>query len=315
MPRGGHAGNRDGEIGQIQILDKSCGRVLNSRMTETDPTGTDWSNREVDLIVADYFDMLRLELAGEHYVKSQRNAALQELTGRSKGSIEFKHQNISAVLHELGMPWIIGYKPKANYQNALIDGIERFVDQRGEVSVSFGTPSHEPVHASLGEAAPLFIGAAPMPVAISRVENSTLNRLVRKFDPAARDARNRALGKRGEERVFHSERARLIAEDRADLARKIRWVSEEDGDGAGYDILSFNRTGGERLLEVKTTTGHELTPFYLSENERQVSVERSDVFNLVRLYDFARMPKAFELRPPLEESVMLRPINYRASFT
>ena len=304
-----------GGIVLLQGLDKLTGWVLNSRMAENDPTGTNWSDREVDLIVADYFDMLRLELAGEHYVKSQRNAALQELTGRSKGSIEFKHQNISAVLHELGMPRIIGYKPMANYQKALIDGIERFLDLRGEISVSVGTSSHESVHVGLSEAEPIFIGAAPQQASVSPAENQILNRLVRKFDPAARDARNRALGKRGEERVFLSERARLIAEDRADLARKIRWVSEEDGDGAGYDILSFNRTGGERLLEVKTTTGHELTPFYLSENERQVSVERSDVFNLVRLYDFARTPKAFELRPPLEESVMLRPINYRASFT
>jgi hypothetical protein len=85
------------------------------------------------LIVADYFDMLNKEMAGERYVKAQRNAALRDLTGRSKGSIEFKHQNISAVLRKLGMPWIIGYKPMANFQKALIDGIERYLDARREV--------------------------------------------------------------------------------------------------------------------------------------------------------------------------------------
>jgi hypothetical protein len=34
--------------------------------------------------------------------------------GRTHRSVEFKHQNISAVLDELGMPWIPGYIPKRN---------------------------------------------------------------------------------------------------------------------------------------------------------------------------------------------------------
>jgi hypothetical protein len=78
--------------------------------------------------------------------------------------------------------------------------------------------------------------------------------------------------------------------------------------------LSFNSTGAERLLEVKTTSGHRTTPFYLSENERALSAERPEAFRIVRLYDFARMPRAFELVPPLSESVLLRPALYRASF-
>src|SRR5437879_4808395 len=94
-------------------------------MAASDPTGTDWSDNENDLIVADHFDMLRRELAGEHYVKAQHNEELLRLTRRSRGSIERKHQNISAVLQKLGLPWIFGYKPLPNYQNALIAGIER----------------------------------------------------------------------------------------------------------------------------------------------------------------------------------------------
>jgi hypothetical protein len=47
---------------------------------------------------------------------------------------------------------------------------------------------------------------------------------------------------------------------------------------------------------------------------RALSTERPEEFRLVRLYDFLHMPKAFQLKPPLEESVVLRPTNYRASF-
>jgi hypothetical protein len=54
-------------------------------------------------------------------------------------------------------------------------------------------------------------------------------RLVRKFDPVERDFRNRSLGKAGEEMVFTFERQHLTAQGRADLARKVRWVSQEVG--------------------------------------------------------------------------------------
>lgn len=279
-------------------------------MATEDPVGTDWSDSEVDIIVADYFDMLRLELTDQPYVKAHRNAALQTLTGRSRGSIEYKHQNISAVLFKLGLHWIPGYKPMQNFQAALIDGVERYLVRHQSI---FEAPQERAI-AHLAESAPLFFEAAPVPIELSSNDPPALRRLVRKFDPAARDERNRSLGKSGEEKVLFSERSRLIREDRSELARRVRWVSQEDGDGAGYDILSFDNNGRERFLEVKTTTGHQLTPFYLTENERSLSEERPDCFRLVRVYDFIRQPRAFKLVPPLTKHVFLRPMNYRASF-
>lgn len=278
-------------------------------MAEIDPTGSDWSDHEINLIVADYFDMLQLERLGQQYVKAERNRALQELTGRSRGSIEFKHQNISAVLYKLGLDWISGYKPMANYQKALLAGIERYLDHKAEALISSPTM----VIAGLAEEGELFLEEPPH-ITQPIDDPEPLSRLVRKFDPAARDARNRALGKLGEERAFFSERARLKAEGREDLARKVRWVSEEDGDGAGYDILSFTAFGAERLIEVKTTVGSQITPFFLTENERLLSTECPDAFRLLRLYEFNRAPKAFQLAPPLESSVLLSPANYKASF-
>lgn len=49
--------------------------------------------------------MLRAEAAGEPYNKSEHNQALRQLlNGRSKSSVELKHQNISAVLDALACP-------------------------------------------------------------------------------------------------------------------------------------------------------------------------------------------------------------------
>jgi hypothetical protein len=98
------------------------------------------------------------------------------------------------------------------------------------------------------------------------------------------------------------------------LAKRVRWVSKEDGDGAGYDIASFTSDGRERLIEVKTTNGWERTPFYISKNELEVAKERKETWFLFRVYEFAREPKAFELRPPLEAHVSLTATNYQASF-
>jgi len=276
-------------------------------MSET--AGTPWSSAEIDLIVADYFDMLRMELRGEPFVKSHRNASIRELIDRSAGSIEYKHQNISAVLEALGEPWVRGYKPARNFQNSLIDGVERFLS--AEPVIARESPVAE--RRAFEDESPIYFSEAPA-IADRDEQPEHLKRLVRKFDPAARDERNRALGEQGERRIFEHERARLNSAGRDDLARKVRWVSKEDGDGAGYDILSFDPTGSERWLEVKTTTGHERTPFYLSENERLVSEERPDAFRIVRLYDFARDPRAFQITPPLESAVILNPQSYRATF-
>jgi hypothetical protein len=66
-----------------------------------------WSNTEIQLIIADYFNMLSAELKGEAFSKAQHRRALMPLLiNRSEGSVEFKHQNISAVLIELGQPYI-----------------------------------------------------------------------------------------------------------------------------------------------------------------------------------------------------------------
>ena len=58
-----------------------------------------WTDEENDLIVADYFAMLADDISARHYSKAEhRRALLPLLNDRSEGSVEFKHQNISAVL-------------------------------------------------------------------------------------------------------------------------------------------------------------------------------------------------------------------------
>lgn len=313
-------------------------------MIDPSKAGTDWRADELDAIVADYFAMLALDAAGQPFVKAHRARDLMARTGRSHRSVEFKHMNVSAVAAELGLPTVRGYRPMANYQAAIFDAIDRHLTAHPEVlsddafAVSPATQPWEGgppllddattgttgVRQGLAEPASRFdtAGSSPLlpltetpppgPAPAPRPEG--LARLVRKYDPAARDHRNRALGLLGEERVFHHEHARLIAADRPDLARKIEWTSQERGDGAGYDIRSFDPTGAERLIEVKATRGGATTPFWLTRTEREVSQERPDHWRLYRLHDLSAAPGLFVLPPPLEASVRLEAEAWKAHF-
>jgi hypothetical protein len=114
--------------------------------------------------------------------------------------------------------------------------------------------------------------------------------------------------------VLAHERTTLAQAGRPDLAREVRWISDEDGDGAGFDIASFKPDGSPRLLEVKTTNGWDRTPFYLSRNELAVADERRADWLIFRLWNFSREPKAFELYPPLDAHISLTPTTFQASF-
>ena len=114
--------------------------------------------------------------------------------------------------------------------------------------------------------------------------------------------------------MLEHEHVVLTGAGRDDLARKIRWVSEEEGDGVGYDIASFVPDGRPRLIEVKTTNGWERTPFQITRNELAVAEEKRAEWCLFRLWNFSREPKAFELYPPLDAHVSLTAMTFQASF-
>ena len=58
-----------------------------------------WSKEEVEVIVQDYLSMLGSEILSLPYNKAEhRRNPKRLLSNRSEGSIERKHQNISAVM-------------------------------------------------------------------------------------------------------------------------------------------------------------------------------------------------------------------------
>ena len=114
----------------------------------------DWSRAEVEATVADYFDMLDHEVRGQDYNKSNHRRRLAALLShRTDGAIERKHQNVSAILIELGFVYIAGYKPLRNYQQLLFETVENRLAQsqpladvvRQQVSEPAPVPTPAPV--------------------------------------------------------------------------------------------------------------------------------------------------------------------------
>jgi Domain of unknown function (DUF3883) len=278
-------------------------------MADQEKIGKPWSDDELDAIVADYFSMLRAELSRQSYVKSHHSALLMEQVGRTHRSVEFKHQNISAVLEEMGLPWITGYKPKRNYQASIFAAIDRYLSSDQDIAYS----QLPPRVLAVADDAVTFVDAPKLEAPSDRPWQ--LERLLKKFDPVERDRHNRSLGRAGEEFVLELERKKFTKLERPDLLKKIRWVSAEDGDGAGYDILSFEPDGHELLIEVKTTNGAARTPFFLSENECQRAAASAESWRLYRVHLFAQNPRVFQIAPPLSETLNLRPDVWRASFS
>ena len=280
-----------------------------------------WNTVECTAIVADYMDMLLRELRGESFNKAQHNRNLQKkLQNRSKGSIEFKHQNISAILLEEGHPYITGYKPAKNYQkilrkavleqlilseahlirqeNLLIDEGNVLFDESFFDRIRVDPPEKKITTPRKGIVSEPAVGYTARP---------------RRIDYVAREARNRQLGERGEEFALEYEKFRLRRLGRDDLLSDVEWTSKERGDGAGYDIRSFDgQTDNELFIEVKTTNSGMYQPFLITQNEVAFSERRESQYALYRLFGFSRDPRMFSLPGCIKQHVALAPQLYRA---
>ena len=133
-------------------------------------------------------------------------------------------------------------------------------------------------------------------------------------DYAERDARNRDLGLKGELLVLEFEKAHLDTIGRKDLSELVRHVSVQEGDGAGYDILSFDDLGRKKYIEVKATRGGLSTDFFISPNELAFAKSKGTQFSIYRVYDFkveAAAASFYELIGDPLETFKAIPTGYR----
>lgn len=278
------------------------------------PEGQNWSQEEVEACVADYMRMLTMDLNGQRYSKTEHaRALLEQLDGRSRPSVEFKHCNISAVMVALGYPYIDGYKPRGNFQSLLLDVVEGHLQANAALQDAVQAAVLRPaVVATPGDVDAIWV---PPPRAQRVAEEPPAygpRFSAARRDYLAQESRNRSLGRAGELFVAEVEARRLHAVGKPRLAERVEHVAATQGDGFGYDVLSFDDDGRERLIEVKTTAFGELTPFYVSRNELARSEADADQYHLYRLFDFRDRPRLFDLPGSISVRCHLEAVSYLA---
>ena len=256
--------------------------------------GEDWSPAEYELACRIYFEMLERERRGEEYKKADFRRRLEEAIPHRK-SLDYRFQNISAVLYEMGLDWISGFKPAGNVGKNLAPFVVSMLRARE------AGPAGSEVPKPLVEVRAPVIPKAPRKRAVTAVliDYVELNRV------------RREIGLRGEHFVANAERDRLRAAGRPDLAARVEIVSQTQGDGLGYDVSSFEVGGAPRFIEVKTTTGAADAPFYMTSFERESSERLAPNYWLYRVYAIDQEPRFFVLRPPLDASCTFEPEAFR----
>jgi len=167
----------------------------------------------------------------------------------------------------VGLPYVLGYQPRGNYQSALRATVEPLLVRDTEIPPlleKMPVPDVPPA-AQLDEVDPPVM----TPASVSGPGRTTTVVI----DYLERHARNRDVGLRGERLVFDYERRWLLERGRPDLADRVVHVSVELGHGAGYDVSSFLLDETPHHIEVKATRGSISAPFLLSANELRHALE------------------------------------------
>ena len=94
-------------------------------------------------------------------------------------------------------------------------------------------------------------------------------------------------------------------------------ASKLNGDGLGYDILSYDKHGNPMYIEVKTTTGPENGGIFITANELEMSEKHSEQYYLYRVYDFdiSKMEGKLSVRQGSLKSLCISAQTYKVKFS
>lgn len=123
------------------------------------------------------------------------------------------------------------------------------------------------------------------------------------------------LGEAGEEFVFQYERNQ-VKKYKLGQQKQVRRVAKLDGDGLGYDILSYDKDGKEKYIEVKTTTGKEMESIFITANELKMSEDFPEQYYLYRVYDFDQvaMKGSLSIRKGSLKELCISAQTYKVDF-
>lgn len=276
-------------------------------------TGKPWTDEEVRASVAKYFDMLEMDVQGNSFVKAAIYRELSsQFRSRNVSSIERKMSNISAVLVGLGYPHLRGLSPLANYQRSLVKAVIGELRSRKSLDGVLEAAMLNKV--PVGPVDIVRESDVPSVIITDLLHGRGMARPFKR-DYLALEAANRALGLAGELAVAKREQTYLHSVGQKKLADRVEHVAQTRGDGLGYDVLSFDKTGREKWIEVKTTRYAIDVPFFVTRGEVRASSAYPENYHLYRLFGFGspRGTGLYRIQGDLQKSCRLHALSYEAA--
>jgi len=147
-------------------------------------------------------------------------------------------------------------------------------------------------------------------------ENIRGNKITSKSDYEKKERINRKVGERGELIVLDKERTRLRKEGKLNLSGNVKHVSKKS-DSYGYDILSYDKDGAKRYIEVKATISKPpFANFLISSSEVKKAHELPNYYVYIVFEANTVSPKIFPLKKPFDlpkSKIKVVPVNYRVN--
>ena len=301
----GNASNENEVQAQMKDDAKNVGKQRDTDVAISDMNA---DSAEVDparyAIVSAYFDQLFKDVTGQVFRRRDILAEYAEqLEKLEKGKLDRYFCHVSALLAELGLPFMTESQPWAGASHALQDALHNYLAENIEKLSNFRRVA---LHCK--EAPPTEIPdsrvcwVAPPEPSSYRYSGipEKLQNLSDVLDFLTAETVDQVLHERAVEFVLAYEKARLREGGQSELGNKIERLDSASRE-TGCDILSFDTDGEARCILVKPTHFGKHFPFILFNDEIE-DLRRGEAEHYIyRPFNLAYEYKLFVLKEGLSD--------------
>ena len=266
-----------------------------------------------------------IEYLVAHYAKEVKRLPLQILgyltTRKDEKKLKRKYKNYNIKYEKYRFIKLLQRAQDAvlNESKTTVESVETVVSQTDNISSAI---THDKTNLDILDypitesAEEIELNIADSPTITSKSKsNSNKIRTKEGINYSEQQAISQKIGDRGEELVLRNEIEKIKQWGLPDeILSKVRRVSLESDD-YGFDILSFDKDGNERYLEVKTTkTNGKNFSFILTKNEFEQAKKYGNKYSFVIVFDILNNPHIWYMGNPFVEEpykVKIQPFQYR----
>ena len=266
-----------------------------------------------------------IEYLVAHYAKEVKRLPLQILgyltTRKDEKKLKRKYKNYNIKYEKYRFIKLLQRAQDAvlNESKTTVESVETVVSQTDNISSAI---THDKTNLDILDypitesAEEIELNIADSPTITSKSKsNSNKVRTKEDINYSEQQAISQKIGDRGEELVLRNEIEKIKQWGLPDeILSKVRRVSLESDD-YGFDILSFDKDGNERYLEVKTTKSNGKNfSFILTKNEFEQAKKYGNKYSFVIVFDILNNPHIWYMGNPFVEKpykVKIQPFQYR----